>query len=727
MIRIEDIMEKASEYLHPDDKNLTEEDMFRIQQAFIFAAMAHAGQFRRSGEPYLSHPLEVAYILTDLTVDAVGVCAGLLHDVVEDTPYTIEDITEKFGSEIAAIVSGLTKLNQLDFDNKNEAKAANIAKLVRSGTFDDRVFTVKLADRLHNMRTLSAQKPEKQKEIARETETIFVPLAMTMGLHGLKHELGELCLRYLKPEVYDQIHQGMEKQREQCLAYIKRVTGELNALLSKNGIKGRATGRIKHLYGLYHKIRERRLKLDQMQDLVGFRVIVWDVRDCQTVMWRIHEQFPPVHGRMTDYISSPKIHNDYQSLHTSVIGPEVRRIEIQIRTEAMHEVAERGITAHHYYKGNRAERLKRRTWLQEIAARQAESQDSEEVLASFADMGRPEIIVFTPKRRPLTLPSGATVVDFAYAVNKGNQCAAAWINGQPAALDTPLQEGDQVNILADPNAHPQIEWLDFVQTEKAKVRIEKWLRKDEKGKNACEKLGQNLLNSAIGAQLEASKLEALARSCGCASAKDLFFDMGYERIIPIQVRQWAVQINAQTNPAVPTCGKEAGPDDEAVAVPPLHQVEMITVYGHKNPLIGFMNCCSPIPDDEITACGRKGRGVEIHLAICPVAQTWATDRRYQASWCRGNQNQPFSAMLHIVCRNHKGVLAAIAATLAEENVNIEEGHFQPVDRKTSDMTFIISVRDTLHLNGVIDKINTLESVSIVHRTKLQNLPSSFTR
>ena len=474
MIRIQEILDKVAANNH--DANLE-----LIQKAYVFAATAHAGQTRLSGEPYLSHPLAVAYTLADMGFDEPTVAAGLLHDTVEDTGTTIEEIDDKFGEDVADIVDGVTKISMIVFENKEEAQAENIRKMILAMSHDMRVLMVKLADRLHNMSTLDFQKPHKQRRIAQETMDIYAPLANRLGLYLLKRQLEDLSFKYLRPDIYNQIdhwldaHQVVEKQ------IIEKVVSLIQDLLASNGLEGQVYGRIKHKYSIYKKMQSQSLTLDEMHDIMAFRVLVKDIRDCYAVLGLVHSQWKPVHGRFKDYISMPKA-NGYQSLHTTVIGPEGERIEIQIRTEEMHRQAEHGVAAHWLYKEKgrvNSKDLEQFSWLREIFERQGDEADSREFMHSLKlDLFKDEVYVYTPAGDVKELPEGATPLDFAFHIHSkvGHHCAGAKINGRLMPLGTPLKNGDIVEIITDPSRNPNRDWLKIVKTARARSRIQRYLR-----------------------------------------------------------------------------------------------------------------------------------------------------------------------------------------------------------------------------------------------------------
>ena len=478
MIRIQEILDKVA--AKNKDANLE-----LIQKAYVFAAAAHAGQTRLSGEPYLSHPLAVADTLADMGFDEPTVAAGLLHDTVEDTSVTIDDIAENFGDEVADIVDGVTKISKIVFENKEEAQAENIRKMILAMSHDMRVIMVKLADRLHNMRTLDFQKAYKQKRIAQETMDIYAPLANRLGLYNIMRDLEDLSFKYLRPDVYSQITKWLEDHQVVEKKFIEKTVAMLKDLLASNGLTGEVYGRIKHKYSIYKKMLAESLTLDEMHDIMAFRVIVKDVKDCYAVLGLVHQQWKPVQGRFKDYISMPKA-NGYQSLHTTIIGPDAERIEVQIRTEEMHRQAEHGIAAHWLYKEHgrvNSKDLAQFSWLNEIFERQRDEASSKEFMHSLKmDLFHDEVYVYTPAGDVKELPEGATPLDFAFHIHTkvGQHCAGAKVNGRLVPLGTPLKNGDTCEIITEPNREPNRDWLKMVKTAKARNRIQHYLRTEER-------------------------------------------------------------------------------------------------------------------------------------------------------------------------------------------------------------------------------------------------------
>ncbi len=712
MIRINEIMDKLSGYM-------SEAELALIQKAYIFSATAHAGQTRLSGEPYLSHPLEVANLLAEMRLDAASVCAGLLHDTVEDTKATTEEIDEMFGEEVADIVDGVTKISMITFESKEEAQAENIRKMIFAMAEDIRVVLVKLCDRLHNMRTLRFHgNPAKQRLIAQETMDIYAPLANRLGLHRVKTELEDLSFKYIKPEVFAQISEGVDKLYAKAEVYIDAVVDKLRELCAANEIKSRIFGRKKHLWSLWNKMQQQGLVLEDVHDLVAFRVIVRSLKDCYAALGLAHSVWKPVPGRFKDYISMPKA-NMYQSLHTTVIGPQGRRIEIQIRTEDMHRLAEEGVAAHWQYKDRgkgqfKAKDVDRFNWLRQIMDWQRELDDSREFMQTLRiDLFQDEVYVFTPRGEVKELPEGATAVDFAYLIHTqvGDHCSGGKINGRLAPLSTPLKNGDAVEIITDPHRHPSRDWLKFVKTAKARTRIKHWIRTEERtrsialGKEMLEKQGRK---DGVNIQkaLKDGTLGKMAEEFSFTSADELFSAVGYGRIT-------ARKVTGRLSPKAPETRPE--PDKaEVVEAAQKAKGENIRIQGVDDVLVRFAQCCNPLPGDPIVGYISRGRGVTIHTHDCPNLKNLEAERLLHVTW-EGEENTPYPARIRILARNEKGVLGKISLLMAEEGVNIDAGNIRSHKDKTSELFFTIEVRDASHLYGVMERIRAYDAVIEVER------------
>ncbi|MFZ5425438.1 MAG: RelA/SpoT family protein [Thermodesulfobacteriota bacterium] len=720
MIRINEIMDKVAPYMDQPGQDL-------VTKAYVYSAAAHAGQTRLSGEPYLSHPLEVANILAEMRLDAPSIAAGLLHDTVEDTIATIDEIEDQFGEEVADIVDGVTKISLMSFESKEEAQAENIRKMVLAMAEDIRVILVKLADRLHNMRTMDFQKPLKRQLISQETMDIYAPLANRLGLHRVKVELEDLAFKHLKPDIYDQLKHGVDQHEVLDEAYIEKVISIIRGLMEENGIKGRVLGRKKHLWSVHNKMKAQGLALDQVHDIVAFRIIVGSLKDCYAVLGLAHSLWKPVHGRFKDYISMPKA-NMYQSLHTTVIGPDGERIEIQIRTEEMNQLAEYGVAAHWAYKerskaGRMAARdAERFTWLRQIMDWQREATDSKEFMHSLRyDLFQEEVYVFTPKGDVKEMPEGATPVDFAYAIHTevGSHCSGAKVNGKLVPLSTPLKNGDTVEIFTDKNRNPSKDWLKFVKTAKARTRIKHWVKTQEReeaialGKELLEKEGRK---HGVNVQrvVKEDGFAPVLEEYNFPSVDELFVAIGYSKLTPRRVLRAFLPKPEAVKPEV-AAATEAAAAAAAAEAAKTKTGESIRIKGVDNVLVNFAGCCTPLPGEPVVGYISRGRGVIVHTHDCPNIARLEPERLLQVSW-EGEEDKPYPAKIAILARNKRGVLAKISAILSDDGVNIDSGTFNSnVDGKT-EIVLTVEVKDSGHLYRTIEHIQKLPEVIEVKRT-----------
>ena len=714
MIRIQEILDKVA-------ANNQNADLELIQKAYVFAATAHAGQTRLSGEPYLSHPLAVADTLAEMGFDEPTVAAGLLHDTVEDTKATIEEIDENFGEEVADIVDGVTKISMIPFENKEEAQAENIRKMILAMSHDMRVLMVKLADRQHNMSTLDFQKAHKQKRIAQETMDIYAPLANRLGLYMLKRNLEDLSFKYLRPDVFNQIDHWLDKHQVVEKHIIDKVVGLILDLLASNHIQGQVYGRIKHKYSIYKKMQSQSLTLDEMHDIMAFRVLVKDIKDCYAVLGLVHSQWRPVHGRLKDYISMPKA-NGYQSLHTTVIGPEGERIEIQIRTEDMHRQAEHGVAAHWLYKEKgrvNSKDLEQFSWLREIFERQGDETDSREFMHALKmDLFKDEVYVYTPAGDVKELPEGATPLDFAFLIHTkvGQHCAGAKVNGRLMPLSTELKNGDIVEIVTDPARNPNRDWLKLVKTAKARSRIQRYLRTEERahavalGRDMLEKEGRKVsLN--VGKALKEGHLALVAQEMNFESVDDLIAAVGYAHLTPRKIlnRLYAVLHPNEAAPAAPAAPSVKESKEEAV-----RKTEGVGISGVDGVLMRFAKCCNPVPGDPIIGYISRGMGVSVHRADCPNVANMEPERLISVHW-DGAEEKPYEAGIFIIARNVQGVLAEVAQVLAKNNVNITGLNMDNMVDGRAKLRFTVEVRDATQLYQLIEAIRALPSILEVVR------------
>ena len=719
MIRIHEILEKT-EYLAPKEREL-------VQKAYVFSAAAHAGQVRLSGEPYLSHPLEVANKLAEMRLDAATIAAGLLHDTVEDTKAEVEEIDAQFGEDVADIVDGVTKISkmQMSFDSKEAAQAENLRKMIMAMSEDIRVLLVKLCDRLHNMRTLDYQKPHKQKLVAQETMDIYAPLANRLGLHLVKIELEDLSLKYLKPEVYEQISTGLARYAEQGRAYIDKVTEVVEKKLKSNKIKARVSGRVKHVYSTWRKMEQQRLTLDQVHDLIAFRIVVPGIKDCYAVLGLMHADWKPVPGRFKDYISMPKA-NMYQSLHTTVVGPDGERIEIQIRTEEMHRLAEYGVAAHWSYKekGSKsvARDMERFSWLREMMDWQKEESDPREFMKSLRfDLFKDEVYVFTPNGDVRELPDGATAIDFAYLIHSevGDRCAGARVNGKLVPLSRKLRNGDMVEIITDKNRRPSRDWLKFVKTAKARTRINHFIRTEERGraialgKEMLEKEGRRM-SINVGKALKVGQLNPVAEHFSFKGVDELLASVGYSRLTPRQVLNRLVpRLEDEERPAQPPRERQRKGAPEKKAP------EKVSIKGVDDVLVRFAKCCNPVPGDAIIGYISRGKGVTVHTTDCVNVGGMEPERLLNVSW-EGEEGASFPAKVRVVCKNVRGMLARISTALDAAEVNIDSGEFASNVAGNSELNMVVEVRDTDHLYHALKVLQGLDDVIEATRTSSKN-------
>ncbi len=714
MIRINQITDKVASYIDNPDLDL-------IQRAYVFSAQAHDGVVRRSGEPYISHPMNVAYLLTEMQLDEASVAAGLLHDTVEDTDTTVDEIEDLFGSDVADIVDGVTKISKMDFESKAVQQAENIRKLILAMAEDIRVLMVKLADRLHNMRTLEFMKPVKQRLIAQETQDIYAPLANRLGLHRVKTELEDLCLQYLKPDVFSQLSQAVSEHRAAGEPYIDKVLELIDDMLKKNKIKGRVYGRTKHLHSIHVKMEQQGLTFDEIYDLIAFRIILKSIKDCYAVLGLIHALWRPVPGRFKDYISIPKA-NMYQSLHSTVIGPDGERIEFQIRTDEMNQIAEYGVAAHWQYKevGKGSKRGKtsgtrdaeRYTWLRQIMDWQRELSDPREFMSSLRlEMFQEEVYVFTPNGDIKELPEGATPVDFAYAIHSevGDKCAGAKVNGRIVPLHSQLKNGDSVEVITDKNRMPSRDWLKFVITAKARTRIKQYIRTVEKeraislAREMLEKEGRRMGVNVQKAMKDGEFLK-LVEAFNCSSVDDLLTQVGFSRFTPRKVLKKLYTIMH----GEPLDLRKTKVSEIEEKKPP-KKTEGLQIAGVDNVLVRFASCCNPLPGEPIIGYITRGRGVTVHRIDCHNVKNFEDERLIQVSW-EGAEEKPYPAKIKIKCLNKPGMLGKICNMLAELDVNIDSGSFESKVDGTSVLAFTVEVKDLNQLYSALAKVKALKAV-----------------
>jgi len=719
LLRLNDILDRVSAY-HP------EPDLDLIKKAYVYSAKVHQGQVRKSGEPYLIHPMEVAGLLADMRLDEASIVTGLLHDTIEDTLATKEEIAELFGGEIAELVDGVTKLSQFSPANTQEDKQAeNFRKMVVAMSKDIRVLLVKLADRIHNMRTLDHMKPEKQERIARETLDIYAPLANRLGIGWLKSELEDLSFKYLDPSEYEELRTRIGSRVKERERFIQEVVDLLRAQLDEAKIAAEIYGRIKHVYSLAKKMKEQELVFDQVQDLIAFRVLVDNLAQCYESLGLVHALWKPVPGKFKDYIAIPKP-NGYQSLHTTVIGPHGERIEVQIRTREMHAVAEKGVAAHWAYKerGHSAELsaqdAKQFGWLRRLVEWQRELSDPREFLETVkVDLFSEETFVFTPKGDLRSLPRGATPVDFAYQVHSevGDHCVGAKVNGKLVPLRYQLKNGDTVEIMTSPHSHPSKDWLSFVKTSRAQARIRIFLRQAEH-KRSLE-IGREIAEKELRRfgltfnKLEKhGEIEKAAHTLGYRIGDDLIAALGFGKLAASQLLQQLVPAEQLAEPR-----PEPAP---ATGLSALFQrvagrsAEGVRISGIEDVLVRFGRCCNPVPGDPIIGFITRGRGVTVHTTACDKVMGLDPERRVDVSWdVRPDVRRP--ASLKVVTDDRAGVLAAISKVISAAGVNIQQAVCRTIGPERAVNEFDVTVGDLKQLKEVMKSIERLEGVQSVER------------
>jgi len=713
MIRLNDVTSQVLSY-HP------KADVSLIERAYVYSAKVHQGQVRLSGEPYLSHPLEVAFFLTQMKMDVITVAAGLLHDTLEDTTAELSEIERLFGKETANIVDGVTKISKMQFSSTEEQKAENMRKMILAMANDIRVIVVKLGDRFHNMRTLGFQPAKKQESIARETLDIYAPIAGRMGIYWLKSELEDLCLYYLEPEIYERIKSELAERRDTREKFIRDVIEILSQKLKEAGIQAAIKGRQKHLYSIYKKMKEQNLSPNQVYDIVAFRVIVNSLKECYEVLGIIHAAWKPVLGRFKDFISLPKA-NMYQSLHSTVIGPLGQRMEVQIRTWEMDRVAEEGIAAHWKYKeGAAAGKIdeKQFSWLRQLLEWQKNLEDPNEFMESVRlDLFPNEVYVFTPKGAVREFPKGATPIDFAYSIHSeiGDKCIGARVNGRMVPIRYQMKNGDIVEIITSSRHNPSKDWLDFVVTPRAKTKIRQWIMRQERdqsinlGKEFLEKTLEQS-NIALSAAQKNEELSVVAEELSLHSLEDLYANLGFGRLSPKQV---ITRLRARL-------GTEEKEERESLVSKMVSRIKRkkstlgIKVKGLDDLLVRMANCCHPLPGEPVIGFLTRGRGVTIHTRDCKTLLDAEKERVVDVVW-EPTDHDLFIARLKIVTTDHKGILADISSVLTQKDANILQADIQTTDDRKGISHFTIEVENYKQLQEILGAIKKIKNVLLVER------------
>ncbi|MBS4208992.1 bifunctional (p)ppGpp synthetase/guanosine-3',5'-bis(diphosphate) 3'-pyrophosphohydrolase [Bacillus sp. FJAT-50079] len=718
----------AEEVINRTSKYLNEKHVLFVRKAFEYAREAHKEQFRKSGEPYIIHPIQVAGILADLEMDPATVSAGFLHDVVEDTSVTIADISEEFGSEVAMLVDGVTKLGKIKYKSHEEQQAENHRKMFVAMARDIRVILIKLADRLHNMRTLKHLPAEKQRRIANETLEIFAPLAHRLGISKIKWELEDTSLRYLNPQQYYRIVNLMKRKRDEREQYLDDVMEQMDERLSDMDIKAEVSGRPKHIYSIYRKMVQQHKQFNEIYDLLAIRIVVNSIKDCYAVLGIIHTCWKPMPGRFKDYIAMPKP-NMYQSLHTTVIGPKGDPLEVQIRTIEMHRISEYGVAAHWAYKegkemSQQASFEKKLSWFREILEYQNESENAEEFMESlkidlFSDM----VFVFTPKGDVIELPAGSVPIDFAYRIHSeiGNKTIGAKVNGKMVTLDYKLKTGDIIEVLTSKHSYgPSQDWLKLAQTSQAKNKIKQFFKRQRKEENIVK--GRELVEKEIKEMefdlkeiLVPDNLKKVTDKFNFSHEDDMYAAVGYNGISAIQVanrltEKWRRErdkeeiikdIPTEPKPVVRNGRSEAG----------------VKVAGADNLLIRLSRCCSPVPGDEIVGFITRGRGVSVHRADCPNMKTSETkDRLIPVEWQMGvNYVKEYNVDIEINGYDRRGLLNEVLEVVSGTKTNITAVSGRSDRNKVAIIMMSISIKNTSHLHLVVDKIKQIPDIYAVRR------------
>lgn len=717
MIRLHDILDTISAY-NP------EADLDEVKKAYVFAAKAHQGQTRHSGEPYLIHPMEVAGILAKMKLDVPSIVTALLHDTVEDTVATIEEVERLFGPEVRLLVDGVTKLSRIQFTSQEQKQAENFRKMLMAMAQDIRVILIKLADRLHNMRTLEHLQESRQVVIAEETLDIYAPLANRLGIQEIKVELEDLALKFLKPDVWKNINDQVRKRQNQREKYIHEVRSIVEKKLAESNLKNAEIyGRLKHYHSIAKKMERQKIPFDEVHDIVAFRIIVDSVQECYETLGVLHALWRPVPGRFRDYIAMPKA-NNYQSLHTTVIGLHGDRVEFQIRTRQMHETAEHGIAAHWKYKEGRLVNDKdemKFKWLRRLLEWQSEISDSTEFIETVKlDLFAEDVYVFTPKGELRELPRGATPLDFAYGIHTdvGHRTIGAKVNGRIVPLRYELHSGDTIEILTGKEKRPHKDWLQFVATSRAKAKIRQHLRMEEHEKSheigydmlekACQKYGLN-----VNKILKSNEMDQFAKKSSYESADAVLSAIGYGKISPTQVVALFVPHDQMFH-------EEAARERESVIGKIVRRLTrpkgLVKVSGVSDVLISFGKCCNPVPGDSIVGYVTHGRGVSIHVSDCPKVLGMDPARKVDVEWDMSSR-ATHNVRIKVICFDRPGILAAITDAITAENVNITAASVHTMEDKTAVNEFDLEIKDLTQLRNLFKALERLKGIISVERVR----------
>ncbi len=715
--------------------NRPNEDISLIRKAWDFCVSHHEGQKRLSGEPYIVHPLEVAEVLVEMKLDATAIAAALLHDAVEDTPATSQEIAERFGDQVAHIVEGVTKIEKIQFANREDRQAENVRKMLLAMVSDVRVVLIKLADRLHNMRTLEFLKPDRREAIARETLDIYAPLAHRLGMGKVRGELEDLAFRYTDPVAYEHVAAAVEARRAEGEQFLRGVEDTLVEQLRENGIQARVEWRIKRLYSIHQKIERIKASFDQVYDLLAVRVITQDVASCYAVFGLIHTLWRPVPGRIKDFIAIPRA-NRYQSLHTTVMSAGGHQFEVQIRTEDMHRIAEEGIAAHWKYKAGggtiTARDEERLNWIRQLFEWQKEMTDPNEFLSSLKmDLYPDEVYTFTPKGKVVVVPAGATPVDFAYTIHTevGHTCVGAKINGRMVPLRTKLRTGDIVEIVTQKDHKPSRDWLTFVKSPRARNKIKHWLNEDQRLR--AVEIGRKLLEREARrfkvpmTQIDDQDLGRVSQEFGAATAADLLAMLG-------QGKHTAHQVLGKLAPGFAKPDAEPGADSKSgqpAAPDAARQVqfagsESLQVEGQNDLLVYRARCCNPIRGEEIVGYVTRGKGVAVHARNCPNVQNllYESDRRINVEWSRApggatGQAPRYPVKVTVFCDDRTGMLKELTAVISDENTDIRAVDLKRDEEGEAIIEFVVEAEDVRHLNRLVLGLRRVNGVRKVEKTQ----------
>ncbi len=716
MIRYEDLEEKVLHHQPNADLEL-------LRKAYVFSAREHKGQVRQSGEPYLTHPLEVANILAEMRQDVACVSVGLLHDVVEDTLTDTRTLKEYFGEDIAHLVEGVTKISKIKFSSREERQAENFRKLLLAMVDDVRVILVKLADRLHNMRTLEHLSPERQKRIARETIEIYAPIALRLGMSRIRGELEDLSFSYLNPVTSGNIIREMTEKEADFTLFISHVTSQLREVLDEHGISAQLESRIKRAYSIYQKMKRQKIDLNQVYDLVAIRVLVDSVRDCYTVLGLVNNLWNPVPGRIKDFIAMPR-NNMYQSVHTTVVGGDGQPFEVQIRTHEMHRVAEEGIAAHWKYKEGKLEQHdedKRFLWLRHLLEWQKEVRDPHQFLSNLKiDLYPGEVYIFTPKGEVVTLPRGSTALDFAYHIHTevGHKCVGAKVNKRIVPLKYRLHTGEIVEILTASEARPSRDWLNIVRTSRARTPIRRWL--NQRQKEEAVGLGRKLLEKEFRKHKLSSKkyedrLESVLGHFGVSRVDELIASIGFGRISARLV------VNRLEPKLDGTQAEEKSESKLGSAVRRMlrRRDSPILVKGHSDLLVYRARCCNPIKGEDVVGYITVGKGISVHSTSCPNLENLLlnSERKVEVSWTSDGDETRYPVRLSIHTGDRTGILADITGAVAGSNANIIDARARLIDGNYGLVEITLEVSDTEHLEKIITYIKKVDGVRDVDRGK----------